>query len=290
MSIATQIAALQTDKTDIASAITTKGGTVTSGDGFDNFASDILTIPTGGGDDHVAVRFLDYDGTVVYEWTEEQLDNAGSLPSAPSHSQDAIPMTARSTGWNWTLADIKSAYELTSTTVNVGALYELTRDFIVIKGDSVTISINFKGTTTAVRRMVINWGDGSTDNVNSKGGVVNKAHSYSDEGPWTIQVYGYRDATQSNVKFDIYDCFIQRIYGKFSDTYLDITMNQSIHDFSELESVVNVYPKELFQAVLTNGPNKLKWMSLWRYGVNGEWPWMPELKWMPNVWDTSESS
>jgi hypothetical protein len=44
MSIATQISALQTDKTNIASAITNKGGTVNSGDGFDNFADDILTI------------------------------------------------------------------------------------------------------------------------------------------------------------------------------------------------------------------------------------------------------
>lgn len=44
MSIATQISALQTDKNDIASAITNKGGTVNSGDGFDNFAADIMTI------------------------------------------------------------------------------------------------------------------------------------------------------------------------------------------------------------------------------------------------------
>lgn len=48
MSIATQIAALQADKTAIATAITNKGGTVNSGDGFDDFAADIATIPTGG--------------------------------------------------------------------------------------------------------------------------------------------------------------------------------------------------------------------------------------------------
>ncbi len=47
MSIATQITALQADKTAIANAITTKGGTVGAGDGFDDFATDIGTIPTG---------------------------------------------------------------------------------------------------------------------------------------------------------------------------------------------------------------------------------------------------
>lgn len=56
MSIATQITALQTDKTNISNAITTMGGTVTSSDGFDNFASDILTIPSGGGTDYMAER------------------------------------------------------------------------------------------------------------------------------------------------------------------------------------------------------------------------------------------
>lgn len=47
MSIADKITALQTAKSNIASAITNKGGTVASGDGFSNFASDIATIPSG---------------------------------------------------------------------------------------------------------------------------------------------------------------------------------------------------------------------------------------------------
>jgi len=47
MSIATQIQALQADKIAIANAITAKGGTVSTGDGFDDFATDIATIPAG---------------------------------------------------------------------------------------------------------------------------------------------------------------------------------------------------------------------------------------------------
>lgn len=46
--IAENLAALQQAKADIAEAITTKGGTVGSGDGFSDFATDIGTIPTGG--------------------------------------------------------------------------------------------------------------------------------------------------------------------------------------------------------------------------------------------------
>ena len=48
MSISDSLAALQTAKSDIATAITAKGGTVNTGDGFSDFAADIDTI-TGGG-------------------------------------------------------------------------------------------------------------------------------------------------------------------------------------------------------------------------------------------------
>jgi hypothetical protein len=45
--IADNLARLQTARTDIANAITTKGGTVTSGDGFEDFPAEILGIPAG---------------------------------------------------------------------------------------------------------------------------------------------------------------------------------------------------------------------------------------------------
>jgi hypothetical protein len=47
MSIATSLTALGTAKTDIAAAITAKGGTVNAGDGFSDFATDIGTISSG---------------------------------------------------------------------------------------------------------------------------------------------------------------------------------------------------------------------------------------------------
>jgi hypothetical protein len=46
--IAQNLQRLQTAKTDIANAITTMGGTVTSGDGFEDFPAEILGIPVGG--------------------------------------------------------------------------------------------------------------------------------------------------------------------------------------------------------------------------------------------------
>lgn len=48
MSIATNLQRLVTAKSDIADAITAKGGTVNQGDGFEEFAEDIASIPSGG--------------------------------------------------------------------------------------------------------------------------------------------------------------------------------------------------------------------------------------------------
>mgnify|MGYP003289926517 CR=1 FL=1 len=47
--IAENLTRLQTVRTNIASAITTKGGTVASGAGFEDFPTAIGTIPSGGG-------------------------------------------------------------------------------------------------------------------------------------------------------------------------------------------------------------------------------------------------
>ena len=46
--IAQNLTRLQNAKTAIAAAITAKGGTVASGDGYEEFVKDILTIPTTG--------------------------------------------------------------------------------------------------------------------------------------------------------------------------------------------------------------------------------------------------
>ena len=49
MTIASALTALNTDIQNARTAITNKGGTVTSGGGSSQLATDIATIPTGGG-------------------------------------------------------------------------------------------------------------------------------------------------------------------------------------------------------------------------------------------------
>ena len=75
MSIADKITRLQTAKTNIANAITTKGGTVITGDGFEEFATDIASIPSGGGENKLKKLFT--GETVLI--TADDLDGTTSL-------------------------------------------------------------------------------------------------------------------------------------------------------------------------------------------------------------------
>lgn len=63
MSIATEISRLQSDSLAIASAIAAKGVTVPSGSGFDDYATLIASIPSGGGASYIPVEYIETDGT-----------------------------------------------------------------------------------------------------------------------------------------------------------------------------------------------------------------------------------
>lgn len=90
MSIATAISALQSASSDIASAIAAKGVTVPSGSGFDDYATLIGNIQTGGGGGlYTPVDYIQTDGVAYI--------NTGIKGNAPMYSEMKItPMLASS--------------------------------------------------------------------------------------------------------------------------------------------------------------------------------------------------
>ena len=105
-----------TGLTKVASAIREKGGTSDPLVYPDGFVTAIQAIKTGGsstpgtpGD----ITFYDYDGTIVTSWTLAELATKTALPDYPSHNGLICQ------GWNWSLADLKTA----NRKMNVGAMY-----------------------------------------------------------------------------------------------------------------------------------------------------------------------
>lgn len=138
----------------------------------------------GGADGSLPVRFLDYDGTVVYSYTAEDFANLSTMPSNPSHTG----LTAQ--GWNWSLADAKE-YVAEYGMLEIGQMY-ITDDGktrIYVELDEQTLDL-YLG--IAVNGTVeIDWGDDSavdTATSNSLSTLVKTQHTYSSIGNYVINI------------------------------------------------------------------------------------------------------
>ena len=189
-----------TDLTKVASAIREKGGTSDLLVYPDGFVTAIQAIQTGGGTTPGApgdITFYDYDGTIVTSWTLAELATKTALPDYPSHEG----LTCQ--GWNWSLADLKTA----NRKMNVGAMYITddgkTRIYIRLEEGrtSPMLGVCPNGTVT------VDWGDGTTpDTLTGTDTTVVKwtpNHAYAAPGEYVIKltVYGtmgfYGDSSSS---------------------------------------------------------------------------------------------
>lgn len=82
LSIATQITALTTDKTNIRNAILAKSGTCAAENGFDDFATDIATIPSG------SSMELIKSYTLTESWQNDSVGNTESIYNAILNNVD----------------------------------------------------------------------------------------------------------------------------------------------------------------------------------------------------------
>lgn len=175
-------------KTAIGNAITAKGGTVGANDGLEDFASDIATIPSGGGggsQPRKDVNFYDYDGTIVNSYTAAEFANLSAMPDNPSHEG----LTAQ--GWNWSLNDAKS-YVASYGKLEIGQMYitsdDKTRIYIKLtdekKSPTLQLYLNINS------EVDIDWGDGSTHSTftSSSQDYKRERHEYSASGDYVIVI------------------------------------------------------------------------------------------------------
>ena len=184
--IAENLTRLTTARTNIANAIAAKGGTVTSGDGFEEFPADIATIPSGGGEsaERNGVNFYDYDGTIVDSYSASDFAALSALPDNPTHEG----LTAQ--GWNWSLADAKD-YVAKYGKLNIGQMYNTDngalRLYIHLEEGrlSPVLGLCPNGTLT------VDWGDGSATETmtgSSTSTLVYLGHTYAAGGDYVISV------------------------------------------------------------------------------------------------------
>lgn len=185
--IADNLQRLTAARTAIGNAIVTKGGTVNSGDGFEDFPDDINTIPTSSTQDPKTVFFYDYDGTVVASYTKEEFAVLSALPANPSHTG------LTSQGWNWSLSDAKT-YVSTYGVLDIGQMYVTddgrTRIYVTLPEDYTTPM--FKLYLPKNVTVDVDWGDGSPHSTleyttgSSTYSYIGERHTYATPGDYVI--------------------------------------------------------------------------------------------------------
>ena len=133
------------------------------------------------------IRFIDYDGTILHEYSKDEFLSLSSMPSNPTHSGLV------SQGWNWSLSDAQ-AYVQEWGYLNIGQMY------ITLSGDT-EIDVEFPEDSVrlspylgiAVNGTVeIDWGDNSTHSTvtgTSLTSQINTQHTYSQPGNYTIKIH-----------------------------------------------------------------------------------------------------
>lgn len=148
------------------------------------------------------IDFVDYDGTLLYSYTFEEIKNITELPSLPTHTGLICQE------WNWSLEDIKNRKK----ELIVGATYitddNKTRIYIELT-DEKELDMYFLFRQSKTNSVEVDWGDGSPiqtfNSAYSSFDIIAK-HIYNTTGKYTVTFNPINDATFSFGRGDGYSC------------------------------------------------------------------------------------
>ena len=122
------------------------------------------------------VRFYDYEGTLLHEYTAAQFLALSELPVFPDRTSENLSCD----GWNWSLTEITSYLNTVDGDVNVGVIYHTTDDktHITCKPTETYPNASICLTPTVSNAVTVDWGDGTTDTWASNSQET-KSHTYT---------------------------------------------------------------------------------------------------------------
>ena len=129
------------------------------------------------------VVFIDYDGSIIHNYTKAEFLALSDMPTNPSHTG----LTAQ--GWNWTLADAK-AYVNAHGMLVIGQQYVTsdgkTKIYLTIDNPNfLTVQIHCKATDYTA--LTVNWGDGQSSTMTSAS-QYRVEHTYSSVGDYIVTI------------------------------------------------------------------------------------------------------
>lgn len=129
------------------------------------------------------VSFIDYDGTILYSYSLDEVQQLNELPPLPV-KDDFIYQE-----WNWTLADIK-AYNSEMYIMAIGYPKDgKTRIVFEFEdGDDLEVPMRF---VARGEKLQINWGDGNIEDLSiapNAQSYADTTHQYASSGKYIVSV------------------------------------------------------------------------------------------------------
>ena len=212
-------------------------------------------------DENDDICFWDYDGTPLYSYSFEEIQAMESLPPAPDHSHDTIPLTFLE--WNWTLSDLQSL----TVPMDVGACYYPTDDkmhWTYRLNDVTGLTCSF--TTTQTTDVVIDWGDGTVEHWGSSTeNGANPTHTYSNNGVYHCSWDG-NGRPSSNMRTEGNDAVVGTFYvgSKNNDMWLGSYWQNTFNNTS-VEYIVG-----LTRTIPTWGFSSMKYLKFFVMGKSAD--------------------
>lgn len=166
--------------------------------------------------DTVKYNFIDYDGTLIYSFTDTEIDAMSELPAGPDHTDENLTFQE----WNWDLEDLK-AWDRTRPDRPIVGANLVTTDgktyLTIVTRLSLTEGfdmgrINYSSSSPVIE---VDWGDGSdveTITVNSSAkGITHTFSEYNTE--YTIVITPISNA--DNLSFGGYENRGDNTDGRF---------------------------------------------------------------------------
>ena len=180
------VEALKSRVADAYTAIANKGGTLPAKQDSANLPTAIASIPTGSVEpDDNDVRFWDYQGTLLYTYSKEEvLANDFSMPPYNFH-HDNLTFN----GWCYTLEELK-AYVQKYGMCDVGAYMYTTDGSLTVvvnvtedAGRTIKPGFTIIYSNITESNYIIDWGDGTVEAY-----ANDISHTYTTDNIFTIKV------------------------------------------------------------------------------------------------------
>ena len=161
----------------------TENGTYTNPSGSYNPV--VVNVAGSGGGDGKQIKFIDYDGEIIEEYTLEEFQAMDGMPANPSHAG----LVAQ--GWNWDRQEVFDYLEaMPDWPVVIGQMYvtESGKTEIDIELPADALSPWLLLRKNSGDSLDIDWGDGSTHDTVTDSGYAFLNHNYSNAGKYTIKI------------------------------------------------------------------------------------------------------